>query len=44
MQQEKVALVTGSSRGLGRAIAERLGADGVSVVVNYQTNSNAAAQ
>jgi 3-oxoacyl-[acyl-carrier protein] reductase len=28
-------LVTGSSRGIGRAIAERLSSDGASVVVNY---------
>ena len=31
----KVALVTGSARGIGKAIAERYGSRGASVVVNY---------
>jgi 3-oxoacyl-[acyl-carrier protein] reductase len=34
----KVALVTGASRGIGKAIAERIGRDGASVVVNYYSN------
>jgi 3-oxoacyl-[acyl-carrier protein] reductase len=38
----KVAIVTGSSRGIGRAIAERLGRDGAHVVVNYSGNAEKA--
>nr|WP_232303510.1 SDR family NAD(P)-dependent oxidoreductase [Pseudofrankia sp. DC12] len=34
--------MTGSSRGIGRAIARRLGADGADVVVNYRTNRREA--
>jgi 3-oxoacyl-[acyl-carrier protein] reductase len=34
----KVAIVTGASRGIGRAIALRLGRDGANVVVTYHSN------
>jgi 3-oxoacyl-[acyl-carrier protein] reductase len=38
----KTALVTGGSRGIGRAIAERLAAQGVAVVINYARNEQLA--
>ncbi|MGB7084399.1 MAG: SDR family oxidoreductase [Phormidesmis sp.] len=40
--QGKVAIVTGSSRGIGRAIAERLGKEGASVVVTYHSSRDKA--
>lgn len=40
----KTALVTGGSRGYGRAIAERLARDGAFVVVHYASNDAAAGE
>jgi 3-oxoacyl-[acyl-carrier protein] reductase len=40
----KVAIVTGGSRGIGRAICVALGGAGAHVVVNYQGNEQAAAE
>ena len=38
----KIALVTGSSRGIGRAVVERLSREGASVVINYLSSSDTA--
>lgn len=42
--QEKVVLVTGASRGIGKAIAVALASVGANVVVNYASSSTAAEQ
>lgn len=38
----KTALVTGASRGIGRAIALELAAGGATVIINYRSNTDAA--
>ena len=38
----RVAVITGSARGIGKAIAERFGSLGASVVVNFTNNEKAA--
>lgn len=42
MEEKKAALVTGGSRGIGRAIASRLAGDGYHIIINYLNNSEAA--
>jgi 3-oxoacyl-[acyl-carrier protein] reductase len=42
--QDKAALVTGGARGIGRAIVERLAADGAAVVFSYLSSADAAAE
>jgi len=41
--QGRIAVITGASRGIGRAIAISMAKAGASVVVNYQKNADAAA-
>ena len=42
MLEQKVAVVTGASRGIGRAIAKKLAEDGMFVVINYRGNKEKA--
>ena len=42
MNHQKVAIVTGSSRGIGAAIAQRLAGDGFAVIINYSGSAAAA--
>lgn len=42
MADERVAIVTGSSKGIGRGIAQRLVQDGFTIVVNYLSDAAAA--
>ena len=44
MSDRKIAIVTGGSRGIGRAIAVELAANGYDVVITYKANEEAAAE
>lgn len=44
LHQGRIALITGSSRGIGRALALSLARDGASIVVNYKKNTELAEQ
>ena len=42
MLEGKIAVVTGASRGIGKAIAKKLAAQGASVVINYNGSADTA--
>ena len=44
MENIKYALVTGASRGIGRAVAIRLSREGYKVIINYLSNDSAASE
>jgi len=44
MGEQMIAIVTGGSRGIGRAIAVELAAHGYQIVITYKTNDEAAAE
>ena len=42
IESGRVAIVTGGGRGLGRAIASRLAAEGADLAISYRSNDSAA--
>jgi 3-oxoacyl-[acyl-carrier protein] reductase len=44
MSEKKVAIITGASRGIGRATAVELGKSGYFIIINYKENEQAAGE